>query len=291
MTQDLVVPCYKPDLPLLKVLARSLARFDKDHTFQNLWLIVTDSTPISEIEYLKELDFRWRILYLDDIIVRHTGHGMSGYINQQIAKLVISRYVQADWMWIFDCKNFLIKHIDQSTLYKDGLAKVSVDYPSLHWKNSWKSCQELYGIKSKKVITNTTPYPIKTNLVRNMIDEFDSFSSNFADLFIRKNICEFFLYNAYILRENQFESYYKLEGLMRVTIWPNELKEELFQPENIRYLLENPSHIRPIWCGGLHRDAIKQMDKDQKSRWADILVYLNLFDSVAAVQTWFDEID
>jgi hypothetical protein len=287
MNQDIVIPSFGPDIPLLRTLIASINKFVPNGLFDNLWLIITDDTDPAEFDFVRSVSMPVTVLHARDIFDPHRGHGQSGYINQQIAKLMIANSIASDWFWIFDSKNFIIKPLDEKVLYREGRARVSVDDPSHHWSDGWNSALEYYGVPYTKAMLNLTPYPVHTASAKKFVNEFADFKTQFTSMYIHDNICEFYIYNAWIAKRGSFDALYQPDGLLRVTVWPTELDIPMFQPENIRLLLENPRWDSPIWCGGLHKNAVRSMTTEHRDRWAEFLVWLGLFADNAAVQSWY----
>lgn len=277
MSSDLVVVTYKKDLDLCDLFFRSVEQFIKPGLFKNFWVIITDD---SEIDIKSK--FNWNVVRLKNL---NNTYSNIGYADQQQAKLDISKLITSDWYWVFDSKNFFIRSITNSDLYDNNCARVNVTRPTDYWKQSWINSLQYFNLPYVDPIHNRTPYPIKTSIAQTITCDFKSLWHNHM-------ICEFFLYNAWVLKHHSFEDmYYSDTRIFNTTIWPIDLSMEIYKPKNLKFLLDK--HLisnMPVWSTGLHRTTIDAMDSYHQQEWSEFLVYLKLFDSNNEVYSWYDKV-
>ena len=288
MTQSLVVPSYRKDLPQLELLARSIEIMDKDRVFSRLYLLITDDSDIEEYSFLSD---RWAKIRCEQIFTPHTGHGMSGYINQQIAKFKIAEIIDTDWFWTFDSKNFIITPIEERLLYREGRARTTFGEPSSYWADSWNNSLLYWGLdpeESRIVPLNITPVGVRTDDARAFLSTFGDFPLQFGDLFLRQNICEFYLFSSWLYYKDRFDKSCWLDGKLMTTVWLTELNNPEYQPAAIKQ--ESQQAAYPPWCGGLHKDTVVQMNEEQAEAWAAYLTELGFFTEKADAREWFTRV-
>lgn len=273
MSSDLVVVTFKKDLDLCRLFIRSFDRFVERELFTNLWIVITDD---SDFEFSSTNN--WQIIRSGHLF-KSSGNG---YVDQQRAKLSISQLITSDWYWVFDSKNFFIRKISHSDLYEGSCARVNVTRPSDHWQTSWNNSLNHFGLPYVDPIHNRTPYPMKTDLVSAINIEFEP-------LWFKKGICEFFFYNAWVLKQDQFDQYYYRDTrIFNTTLWPLDLDMEIYQPKNLNLALRNLTITdMPVWTTGLHRTTVAVMNDQQQQEWADFLIKLGLFNNPGDVYAWF----
>lgn len=278
MSSDLVVVTFSKDIELCRLFIRSADHFVKPGIFNNFWIIITDD---SELNF--EIDRKWNIVRAKNLFDLSKKNN-SGYINQQRAKLEIAKLITSDWYWIFDSKNFFIREIDNNDLYDNNKARVNVTRPSNDWRQSWLNSLQHFDLPYTDPIHNRTPYPVKTSIAQ-------ALECNFEPLWFEKGICEFFLYNAWTLKQNQFDVYYPDDRIFNTTLWPIDLSMEIYRPGNLKIVLNNPHVAKmPVWSTGLHRTTIQSMSGEQQQEWAEFLCYLKLFNNIEDVYGWYEAV-
>lgn len=278
MSSDLVVITFKKDLDLCKLFLRSVDLFADQTLFDKFWIVITDD---SDIKIKSKFD--WNIIRLRDLIGDRSNNG---YVNQQRAKLEIAKLINSEWYWVFDSKNFFIRTATFDDLYINDRAMVKIGLPTDYWKQSWLNSLDFFGLPYTDPIHNRTPYPINTKIAKN-IDIKD-----FELLWSSKHICEFFFYNAWALKNYDFNLYYQHDDrIFNTTIWPIDLDISVYRPSNLKTALKNLSTTNmPVWSSGLHRTTIQSMSVQQQREWADFLIELDLFDNTVQVSEWYESV-
>lgn len=285
MTQDLVVVSFRRDIPLLNLFVKSVDRFVSENLFENFWLIITDDTPVEKFKSLANSKFKWKTVYAKDLFDTIKNHEVASYIDQQIAKLKISELILSEWYWVFDSKNFLLKNINQSNLYKDEKALVFVRDTAIWppWEQGHRNTEKYFNIGNHKFIANSTPYPVYSSLVRELISGIENFELTFKKLFLNDHICEFYFYNGYVIQQKKFEDLYLERERYQITVWTTNLDQEVFSPDNIK-------QNNLVWCGGLHYDTIRLMDNEWQQKWAEFLTELGFFSTFNEAIEWFQQV-
>jgi hypothetical protein len=287
-TQSLVVPSYRKDLPQLELLARSIEIMDSDRLFSKLYLLITDDSKINEYDFLSD---RWIRMRCDQIFTPYAGHGMSGYINQQIAKFKIADHIDTDWFWILDSKNFLITPIQERLLYRENRSRTTFGEPSSYWADSWDNSLLYWGLDpadNRTVPLNITPFGVRTDDALAFLSEFGDFPLQFADLFLRQNICEFYLFSSWLYYKGRFNSSCWLDGRLMSTVWPTELNNPAYQPAAIKQEIQHAAY--PPWCGGLHKDTVDRMNSEHAYEWSAYLTELGFFTTQTDANKWFTRV-
>jgi len=75
-----------------------------------------------------------------------------------------------------------------------------------------------FSVTSDKFYVSVTPFIFKTEIVRKIISEIEG---DFITWFHEKNVTEFFLYIAYLIKTQQLDLYYQTSDPYFLTFWKN----------------------------------------------------------------------
>jgi hypothetical protein len=286
-TQDLVVVTFKKDLESFKLLVRSADLFVEDGVFSNYWVITNDEDL--NLSFLTEAKHKWNVVDVKDLM---GFFHKDGYTTQQILKCQIAKLIDSNWYWILDSKNFFIKKITEDHLFDiSGKVRISNVFDIRNpWVKSWDLTASVFEIlpQQKLFIENVTPYAIKTELMRSMIDylvckhkqEFPTwFYRSYHSLF-PLSFNEFYLYNHWLIRENNILDLYILD--------PNPLHRCIpirWYDHESRLCFHIPYGRRVM---GIHRNAFEHLNQDHRILLARFLCNIKLFNNEEDVFTWIN---
>lgn len=130
-----------------------------------------------------------------------------GWTGQQVIKLAVSKYVTTEHYLVLDAKNFFIDHTALSQILQ--IYPETTDWCTPILKNWIVTCFETFDLQmpshTVRLTQNTTPYWIRTDSARNLVDFFggSGFLYKWFTLEARKarhSPSEFFLYEIYTMR-------------------------------------------------------------------------------------------
>jgi hypothetical protein len=108
------------DIPQLLLQANTIKKFWKD---TKLWtIVIEDEDPtqcLEACEIIKHFMKEWNI----NVIVPNSNLKAPGWIRQQLFKLWYTALSSEEWVLILDCKNFLIRPMNQQSLVINNKVK------------------------------------------------------------------------------------------------------------------------------------------------------------------------
>lgn len=207
-----VTVVFEPELPLLRLQARSLARhLDPDAIAE---LVVLDNCAggmggraerALRAALGPELGRRCRVLRTAALGVDGAAEG---WRSQQAAKLLVARLVRTPHYVVLDAKNHLIAPCRAADLVEDGRARGATHSYAEHPLRA--GLERTLGALGADAATiealvqdfprTVTPFVLETALVRRMLDDVEARSGEpFAAAFERARALEFFLYSGWAI--------------------------------------------------------------------------------------------
>jgi hypothetical protein len=195
---------YTADIPQLLLQAESIKKFWKDN--KHWTIVIEDPRPnacLAACDIIKQSLVGWNI----EVVVPVSQLSAPGWIRQQLFKLWYTAQSVDDWVLIIDCKNFLIRPMDQQSLVNDN----TVLHLPLFSKNEFTIFTNS-AAKEKLKITEDVPLsscmnPCAWNSAeaRLLIKELDLT----LDTWVEGGATEFTLYwvrtyNKFVYKEKQF---------------------------------------------------------------------------------------
>ena len=208
---DLATVFYAGDVLLMQLQARSMARFMDTASIGSIKLIENDEPDaisqqdrdqiLQQYEHLRD---KVEFIPRENLGYRPTTAG--GWRIQQALKLAIGHKCEQDFVVLLDCKNHLIRPASFESFVTDDLRarqyfSRKYDPQQAKWlERSWA----YFGIERTYVDENLpstiTPYPIQTQILRDLVDEIAARDGSIFELMGCDNFggTEFYLLLAYV---------------------------------------------------------------------------------------------
>ncbi|MEQ6896515.1 DUF6492 family protein [Microbacterium sp. KR10-403] len=196
---------YRGEDALLSLQARSLALYASPRVVEQVIVIDNDETRLSGrrlTDLLNVYDWlRSRVTVIHSGSITSTRAG-SGWVNQQILKLLIANYVKTPWYVVLDAKNHAIRPLSLSDfLSPDGRARGGFQSYAVHpLKARLLTTLRYMGLDETPADyypPTSTPFVFKTEIAREIAN-----SHGFEAQFVKNDLTEFFLYSAWILQRD-----------------------------------------------------------------------------------------
>src|SRR6056300_1081890 len=189
----------------------------------------------------------------------------SGWISQQILKILVAKDIRTPEYVLLDSKNFFIKksNINEivNTKPTDGWLKLD----QVQWA---KLCCEKLGLKLQLYLrTNDTPYVLKTDVARKLVKEFGT-DKDFIDWFdtisIRAYIspAEFILYELFEIKSGNRDTTGVDTG-NNTTLWSYQMYDYNMDLQQLVDYIKFRSEKYNVNISGFHRslhDLLSQKD-------------------------------
>ncbi|MCR8670846.1 DUF6492 family protein [Agrococcus sp. HG114] len=206
-----VTVVFEPEVPLLRLQARSLQRFLDPASAAELLVLDNCAGGMSRRsrrrilgELGPTLAARTEILRTEDLGV---DRGARGWRSQQAAKLLISRRIRTAHSVVLDAKNHLIGPARLADFVDDeGRARGGThSYEAHPLREGLERTLRYLGADDAAVARQradfprtVTPFVLDTAIVRRMLDDVERTSGRpFAEEFERARLLEFFLYSGW----------------------------------------------------------------------------------------------
>lgn len=192
------------DYPQLFLQAATINKFWKG--VKHWTIVIEDATSEESLKYcqlIKDSMTEWTI----EIIIPEIDFPLSGWERQQLYKLIYSSRSKFDWVLILDCKNFMIRSMDETTFVNGNEIKVfSVKENEFikqsHFKS--KSRLKMFFLKSIPYCSSMTPFALNSKETENLVNKLkinENFKLNGATEFALYWI---YTYNKYRYISKQF---------------------------------------------------------------------------------------
>lgn len=290
-TLDFVTVTFREELGLLQLQARSFALFMPDQLANNIFIIVneddTQDLYTAIVENIVPLYGvhapKVRVLHRAEVSGEYT-FMHRGWISQQVLKLMAAHHVGSDNYVILDTKNHFIQPVTHRDFFADNhklkhrcvnlmFGKrsrwVSWFLPPKRKKLSrrFRGSMQYFGLNPAEFAENsvpkTTPFPMKTKLVRDLIHYIEEREGNpFPAWFERYfEATEFYLLQSYAaFRGQSFHDLYEPAKSGVMALYP-EAKNRLSQLGQTLERVENDSSY---FCLGVHRKLAACLSNRQK---------------------------
>jgi hypothetical protein len=282
---------FEPELPLLELQAKSMARF-LDPAYASR-ILVLDNTARG---IPARVWTRLRASYgeLADLVELISGRRLSGgvaapgWYSQQILKLAVSGIVETPTYLTLDSKNHFVRAAGAEDFESsDGRARANFHGYETHPLRPKLERVLAYvgldpGLFVSRFGATATPFTLYTDKVRALMSDVESSSGKaFADEFIRAGLTEYFLYSAWLLSQGErLEELYDPSGVDCPAIWPRGANLPGVSKAVAEVRERNPALF------SVHRTALARMDRSSVRTLADLWVERGLFDSQAAARAF-----
>ncbi|NGM22624.1 class I SAM-dependent methyltransferase [Roseomonas stagni] len=231
---DYVVVSFVGDLPLLRLQARSFARF---HLPDDIGRIIVVNNDNDSTSFDQRFEAEVRPVYGDlagkvevvraDSLLPGITQSRRGWRRQQALKLAACRLVQAPVSVSIDSKNHLIRPTGKA-IYRTPEGRLIVP-----GRKRWSvpdACLSYFGVPEESwpadVSNIVTPYPLVTAQVLSLLEELERRGETLATLFETKGqFFEFALYYAWLVAQGR-EGIYDLSAPIIATgLWPHKFPD------------------------------------------------------------------
>ena len=273
---------YSSDFNSLKLQALSFEKFLKVSKNELEILIILNDDE-NHLKYLEEIIIPYygkyssccRILTRKDL--NCTNAFVHGWLQQQVYKLLISKFINEKSYLVLDSKNHLIRDFNIENFLSAPLKWFRVNRNG-HLSAGFEESYRYFGLNPSDFIdlsaANVTPFVFYTEAVLNMISEIELKESRlFYDFFVSSKVLEFDLYSAYVTA-NPIWSY---EDCPRnfITLFKDKIVDEN-NFASMMYTADNPE----IKFFALHHDSINYINNSQKEIIKKFWINLGLFDNI-----------
>jgi hypothetical protein len=287
MTYALVTVVHPTDYTLLRLQARSLSRYLRLDSADEIWVIANQGfhhraawqDPLRS-DYGPLTD---RVRFLDAPEVATIPDGTAGWLSQQILKLMVARVLTTDRYVVLDAKNHLVYPMSLDFFEVRGKLRSSrINYDGHSMRQFLKRSVRYFGIDEHTVVNSflptITPFVFPTATVRTLIDtiaerELDTFPWSFCGI----NTTEFMLFGGYLCSlPGGIEGVYDLSSRACPAIWWDTATRGADAVESVIARVED--ECLPFFT--VHRHAAPLLDCRSKEAVASLWLRRHLFDSV-----------
>jgi len=268
---DLVTVCFAPDLNLLKLQARSVAKFVDPQILGKILIIINDRHTGAVRRQIRRRILKEygplapRVQILDRRTVGGFYFGKSGWGTQQALKLLAANHVSAPTLMILDCKTHFIRALDKSCVWaEDGRIKTREHKVITRYAPYFETACDYFEVKDRKdqqpALPTVPPFLVPTLLVQDLVRAMEGRENrSFMRLFMQKKrrFTEFYLVYAYIL-----SVYGGLEELFERSPHQavNLVASDRENPDQVRRKLAGLEDEN-CYCFGVHRAVVESANK------------------------------
>lgn len=276
---DILTVVFKPELPYLKMQARSLCLYAQDLDIQNIFVIVNDKHSIC-------CDINsgwWGSLANKVTIIPRDAWGQdfesSGWVTQQALKILGTALSTQTWCMVLDAKTFLIQKISTGQLTDNqGRICMGVDPILPVFLESQNRVNKLFDINMSQVPgPSGVPHFFHVKSIQDLIQYVEhesghAFVSWFQD---QGMITEFVLHSGWIhCVHGSLNKLYSKQRNYRVF---NVCHTQASQFDSL-FAETMSSDILSV---GLHRNAWTQLSHDQQVCYLKFLKSKNIIDDIS----------
>lgn len=286
---DLATVCFGEELGLLRLQARSVRLFMGQNLLGIIHLVVNEEGFEQVQKHIQThvLPEYGPLASHVKIYPYRTLSGKKlkklGWRSQQAFKLLISQQIQSADYLVLDCKNHFIRPVSgESIWHPDGRMKIAPR--PIHKKflaDYRQACAyfDLPPASEEAVWPAVTPFPMKTKLVRDMIEHLEKRQNkSFTDVFMKSpRVTEFYLLYAYLQATyGGSEQFYAEAPRTGFSV----MSSAAGAPEKARDIAEKIA--RPhVFCFGVHRAVLRQKNQGVLEAVAKVWQQYGLVESAA----------
>lgn len=267
---DIVTICFSDDVHLLRLQARSLARYMDIGILGQVILVINDPDPkavqkriISEV--LSEYGtLAGKVVFFDHPVGLLKERPGAGWYSQQILKLQVSVAVKSDAYLILDAKNHLTRPVEVADFFApDGKLLSYQNRMAERFRQEYRNAYLLFDVPFPSCnfgsLPTTTPFLAHRPTVRRMIPFIErragcDFASFFADH--HTDYTEFSLYSAYMEAiAGGIGTVYQRRPKPCATLYRG-AAQDMSRCREVLARIKKPA----IYCLGVHRHVIEEGD-------------------------------
>jgi uncharacterized protein DUF6492 len=281
----LVTVVQRADYGLLRLQARSLNRYLRLGPTDEVWVVANQGLhhdtgwqkPLLE-DYGLVAD---RVRFLDSADVAVIPRATTGWVSQQILKLMVARIVKTDRYIVLDAKNHLVFPL-AFEFFEVGnkLRSTGRNYENHPMRHFLECALRYFRIEvdlGGSSLPTITPFVFPTNIVRTLIDSIcEREHETFPRSFDRLNTTEFLLFAAYLCSlPGGIEGSYDLSSRACPVIWKETAVRGCDSVKGVIARVENER--LPFFT--VHRHAFSSLDDSSRQAVTALWLRRHLFDS------------
>jgi hypothetical protein len=269
---DIVTVVFKEELAVLRLQARSLARFLDPSFSGTIIVIVNDLDLPGTVRKIR----RWVLpeygSWQDRVRIvpfHHLGSGLdpwNGWIFQQPLKLAVSGLIDKPFYVVLDAKNHAVKALPTEkfvSLDGRGLQKLG-DVP-ISLPRHYDACARYFDLDPASSpampCLPVTPFVMHTQTARDLIDHIEAREgrSLFAFFCRTRFLSEFLLYGFYLRvhKASEIDLIYEQGPILSQTVWRDGMQ--------IKHAIENVEMDPKSLFFAVHRGALKQLKAGERT--------------------------
>jgi hypothetical protein len=208
-----------------------------------------------------------------------------GWYSQQVLKLMTSAFVKSERHVILDAKSYFIFDLQREFLEApDGRACVNTySYDQHPLREYFERTLNFIGVDPDPHLRNFTasvpPFIFYTQIVRELIADISTrHGRRFEEIFIERQVTEFFLYTGYLLQRGRLSALYHAHQVFCAIIW-----EHTANAAECRFRTTD-ARARQFPLFAVHRRAHCNLDSESRQILAEFLHERRLFTSPFAAE-------
>lgn len=271
---------HTPEIPILRLQARSMARFLDASCTASIMVICNESDFISfherfKLEVLSEYgELRTKVSVLHRSALAQPKNWGHGWRSQQLLKLLAIRYLGDGIVLVLDSKNHFVSPITEASYQtNDGRLRTWKTHHIGHMERNFRASVSAFGIDADSVIhawpPSITPFPVRAADVRECLDVVTQASADrFFEEFLQQRclMTEFFLITAYQKQKyGDLAVPYEFGQLLSATLF----RDKVVDPkkfESLMFIAYRPSTL----SFAIHHGAFAVLDEQQRRRISDL---------------------
>lgn len=267
---DILSVVFEEELPVLQCQAQSIGIYCKDLDVNKIHVVVNDHNRL-------DIDRSWWGDMSDrvEIIPREMfsmDWSVSGWVNQQVLKILGSARSSSTWTVILDAKTIFTKPITKSLLFDlDGRARFGWMHIAGVFSPAKEIANQLIDIENDNILAPAgVPFLFHNQSVRSLVDYCESQTGqDFVTWFLEQgNLTEFVLYSTWIkadpLRQELYAEPPRSSEVLAVTHICHSTVDHF---DNI--LADHGKHGHTL---SIHRRAWIRLSNKQKEAFRDRLI-------------------
>ncbi|WP_286829333.1 MULTISPECIES: DUF6492 family protein [Kordiimonas] len=269
---DVVTVVFGDELRLLKLQARSMARYLDPALVGTIFVIVNDPHQAWVSRFIHHhtlpeygpLGPQVKIVKRDELW-RGGRHGV-GWQSQQVCKLLVARLSQADAYMILDAKNHFIRKVSGQAIRSADLRwRSHLNLMAPKFRRQFSTACQLFGVEAdhdNPCMPTTTPFIADRQLVVDMLAAVEARSGKPFERFFMEakgRFTEFSLYSAYHLSvRGDFDITYERRNCPTATLF----RGARARPDRAGEVLGRLQADADVYCMGVHRAVLQEKDVD-----------------------------
>jgi hypothetical protein len=270
---DLITVVFGPELPLLKIQARSIDQYLDPSDVTSIIIVVNDQDFVTD-----QIDTAWwgkfqSLVQVKPYSVWQYQCRVNGWENQQLCKLLAASEAESEWSMVLDAKTWFVKPFQASNVFsQDRRACTGRSDINPHFESARQFVEKLYNICMTDVVgPGGVPFLFHTYTVHGLVHSQPDFP-DFFQTHVRYPdlVSEFYLYSGWVIA--QYGSLSELYAQEQRILPVNLDHSEWGQAEEILTQMCQ----KDTQTASIHTRAYPKLMPKHIAAWKDFLVARNL---------------